>query len=146
MSTFRFRLQKVLEFRKTQLNLEEAQYRRQIEALAAIDRKRDEIEASGADAERVVRAWNPVCGDDLAALGEFRTHVRNQELELVAPRAECVKQLDAQHHRLLEARRRLRLLERLEIRRRSEWQAARDKELEVLASECYLAGWSESEV
>jgi hypothetical protein len=42
---------------------------------------------------------------------------------------------------MLEARRRLRLLERLKDRRMAEWRAARDKELEELASESYLAKW-----
>jgi len=141
MSGFAFRLEKVLEWRKTQLELQEVEYRRELENLAAIDRKRVQIEAAGQDAERVVRAWNPVCGDDLAALATFRTHVRNQELELLAPRAQCVQQVEAQQGRMLEARRRLRLLERLKERQRAEWQSGRDREIEAVASESYLAQW-----
>jgi hypothetical protein len=141
VSAFQFRLQRILDWRRTQLELEEAQYRRQVADLAEIDRKRAEAEAAGEAAERVVRAWNPLGGDDLKALGAFRIHVKNQELELVAPRAVCVQQLDNQHRQVLEARRRLRLLEKLKERRKSEWQAADEKQMEELASESYLAKW-----
>jgi hypothetical protein len=46
---------------------------------------------------------------------------------------------------MLEARRRLRLLERLRERRLAEWCSARDKELEDLVSEAYLAKWKRRE-
>ena len=43
---------------------------------------------------------------------------------------------------MLEARRRCRLLERLKERRLAEWTTARDRELDELASESYLAKWN----
>jgi hypothetical protein len=43
---------------------------------------------------------------------------------------------------MLEARRRFRLLERLKERRHEDWRLARDRELEELASESYLARWA----
>jgi hypothetical protein len=46
---------------------------------------------------------------------------------------------------MLEARRCCRLLERLKERRRAEWQAATDREMEELAAESFLAGWSRGE-
>jgi len=42
----------------------------------------------------------------------------------------------------LEARRRFRLLDSLKQRRFEDWRLARDKELEELASESYLARWT----
>ena len=57
MTTFRFPLQKVLDWRKTQLELEEARFQRQLAALAAIDRAYAEMEASGIRAEVEVRRW-----------------------------------------------------------------------------------------
>jgi hypothetical protein len=42
----------------------------------------------------------------------------------------------------MEARRRCRLLEKLKERRRAEWEKARDRELEELASESFLARWN----
>lgn len=141
MTSFRFPLQKVLDWRRTQLELEEIEYRRQLGALAELDRQRRELEAAGDAAERQVRAWNPLGGDDVAALGAFRVHVKQKELDMVTPRVERQKQVDRQQGLMLEARRRLRLLERLKERRLEEWRYARDKELEESASESYLAKW-----
>jgi hypothetical protein len=141
MNPFRFPLQKVLDWRRTQLEMEETKFRRQAEALAGLDRASAQWNAAGNTAERQVRDWNPVAGGELAALGSYRLHVKLKETELVLPRAECRKELGRRQDAMLEARRRLRLLERLRERRLAEWCAARDKELEDLASEAYLAKW-----
>ncbi|SPE29220.1 conserved hypothetical protein [Candidatus Sulfopaludibacter sp. SbA3] len=92
-----------------------------------------------------VRKWSPVSGRDLAALGGFRLHVKMQERAIAARRAERQKLLEAQQAAMLEARRRCRLLERLKERRRAEWQAASDREVEEVAAESFLAGWARGE-
>src|SRR5271157_814521 len=127
MTAFHFRLQKVLEWRRAQLEVEEIQYRRQLAALAELDRRQAEVAEAASAAERQVRAWNPLAGGELEALGDFRLHVQRQERELAASRIERRQQLERQHTLLLEARRRLRLLERLQQRRWTEWRSARDK-------------------
>src|SRR5260370_395420 len=91
MTTFRFPLQKVLEWRRTQLELEEIQYRRQVAALAELDRQRAELEESGKTAERQVREWDPLAGGDLGALGGVRLHVQQRERGRLVPRAACTK-------------------------------------------------------
>ena len=52
------------------------------------------------------------------------------------------KKLGEQQKVMLEARRRCRLLERLKERRLAEWTAERDRELDEIAAESYLARWS----
>jgi flagellar export protein FliJ len=144
VTAFRFRLQKVLDWRRTQLEIEETHYRQQCAALAEIDRARAELAAEGIHTEAEVRRWNPVTERDLAALGEFRVHVRARDAELAAHRADCVKQLEAQQAAMLEARRRFRLLERLKERGLQAWTAELDRELEQLASEAFLSRWPAS--
>ena len=90
----------------------------------------------------MVRAWNPVASGDLEALGSFRLHIKAREMETAVPRNEARRRLAAQHAVMLEARRRVRLLEKLKERSLAEWRAGRDKELEDMASESYLAGWA----
>jgi flagellar export protein FliJ len=141
MNAFHFPLQKVLEWRRTQLDLEEIQLRRQRSVLGTLDARRAQLDASGSDAERQIRGWSPVAAGELEALGGFRLRVKDQQREMADARVECIQQLDRQEARMLEARRRLRLLERLKERRQAEWRAARDKELEELATESYLAKW-----
>ena len=139
MTNFRFRLEKVLAWRRTQLELEDTKLKKQIAEVAELDRERAELEATAVRAQAEVRAWSPVSGHELASLASFRRHVEDSEKGLAARRATAVQKLQAQQQALLEARRRCRLLERLEQRRRAEWQAATNVEIEQLAAESHLA-------
>jgi flagellar export protein FliJ len=142
MSAFRFPLQRILDWRRTQLEMEEIRFKQHAAAAAVLDRTRAELDAEGIRAETEVRGWSSVAGRDLAALGSFRLQVRARERDLARRRADCQKQLEAQQVRMLEARRQCRLLDRLKERRAAEWKAAEDRRQEELAAECYLAQWS----
>jgi hypothetical protein len=142
MTTFQFPLQKALDWRRAQLGLAEVRLQRQRAALAGLDRARVELEAMGRRTEVEVRDYHPLAGCDLSALGSFRLLVKVRERDLAAKRVECQKELAARQAALLEARRRCRLLERLKERRWAEWQLARDRDLEELASDSYLAQWT----
>jgi hypothetical protein len=142
MTNFRFPLKRILDWRRVQLELEEARYKQQSAELVALDRARAEMEASGIRAEAEVREWNPVAGEDLGALSAFRQQVKKREAQIAARRADCSRKLAEQQRVMLEARRRCRLLERLEERKLAEWRAAREHELNELASESYLAKWA----
>ena len=142
MQSFRFRLDKALEWRRAQLDVEEARYKRELATLAELDRRRDALLDSARRAEAQVREWDSVTGRDLAALGEFRLQVKVCERDLVLQRAEQLKRIAAQQAAMLEASRRCRLLERLRERRLEEWREAENRELEKLASESYLANWN----
>ncbi len=142
MIPFRFPLQKVLDWRRIELDLEEIKFKKQTAALAGLDRMRAELEAAGIKAEVQVRDWSPLSGRDLAALGNFRLYIRMKERGIAGQRAKCQEELDAQQRLMLEARRRCRLLERLKERRFSEWELAQNREIEQLAAESHLAQWS----
>ena len=140
MKAFRFPLEKVLHWRRVQLELEEDELQRRAASLAALDRARAELEAAAIRTEVMVREWHPVSGGDLAALAGFRLHIRDEEQTLARRRAERQRQFEAQQQVLLEARRRCRLLERLRERRLAEWRLENDRELDQFAAECFLAG------
>jgi hypothetical protein len=139
MSGFRFRLAKVLEWRRTELMLAETRFRRQTAAVAALDRARAALDASAIRAEMLVREAPRIEGADLAALDAFRRHVSRRRAAFAASRAQAQRDLDALQAVMLEARRRFRLLERLRDRRFAEWQEAVDRELDQLASDSHLA-------
>jgi len=141
MRSFDFPLQKVLDWRRTQLDLSEAHFRQAAAALAELDRARNEIEAAENSADAEVRRWGAVVGSDLAALDQFRRHAHARKELLAARRASSARELATREAAMLEARRRCRLLERLKERRWSEWKLARDKELEEVAAESWLAQW-----
>jgi len=145
MTAFRFRLERVLEWRRTQLELAEARFKQQAAALGALDRMRAETEASGIRAEIEVRRQSRVAGRDLEALGHFRLRVKSEETRIAGLRVAAAAEYAVRQKGMLEARRRVRLLERLRERRLAEWEEARDRELEELASESYLARWNRRE-
>jgi hypothetical protein len=139
MSGFRFRLAKVLEWRRTELTLAETRFRQQAAAVAALDRARAALDASAIRAVMLVRDAPRIEGADLAALDAFRRHVALRRSALFATRAQAQRDLDALQSAMLDARRRFRLLERLSDRRFAEWKQAADRELDQFASESYLA-------
>ncbi|HEY7392614.1 MAG TPA: hypothetical protein VH640_29100 [Bryobacteraceae bacterium] len=139
MTTFRFRLEKVLELRCKQLELEEAKYQQCVRQVADLQAERSRMEAAGIGAETQVRAWSPVTGNDLAALANYRKYIAAQEQQIAVRHDEAQKLAEEQQKAMLEARRRCELLERLKERKRAEWQAAADRELEQLAAESHLA-------
>ena len=143
MNAFRFTLQRALEWRRLQLEMEEQNFRQQAAKLDAIDRASAEMTAAGDSAEKQIRVWNPVVGGELSALGCYRLHVKLKETELARTRAECRKELLRRENLMLEARRRVRLLERLREKRMEEWTEAQAKELEELAADAYLAKWKQ---
>ena len=142
MTTFRFPLQKALDWRRTQLELAEARVEQQLAALAAIDQARAEMDAMQERTEVEVRQLARIDGGDLSALGSFRLALKARGKSLAAKRAQCQKELAGRQAALLEARRRCRLLERLKDRRQAEWQATAEKELDELAADSYLAQWA----
>ena len=139
MNSFRFPLKRVLDWRRTQLGIQEARYKQQAAALAALDGLRAEIEAEGIRAELQVREWGNVTSVDLEALSAFRVRVKAREARIAAQRVECARKLAEEQKAMLEARRKCKLLERLEERKLADWRAARDKELDELATESFLA-------
>lgn len=142
MTNFRFTLEKALNLRRLQLELEEAKFQEQAAALVALDRERDEMRVSRANAEAHVRAGGSSYGRDLAALGAFGLHVQSKEKDIAQRRVDCEKKLEERREAMLEARRRFRLLEKLKERRKADWNLALNRELEELASESYLAQWN----
>ncbi|MGA7236386.1 MAG: hypothetical protein WBY44_11945 [Bryobacteraceae bacterium] len=141
MRAFRFPLQKALELRARQLELEEVKFQRAAAALATVDRERELLLSARTEAEALVRGAAPIPGEDLAALGAFRRHTETEQKRIAQRRAQSEKALEDQRGVMLEARRRHRLLERLKERRHAEWSAAAAKELEEIAAESYLAQW-----
>jgi flagellar export protein FliJ len=139
---FHFSLEKALDLRRLQLELEESKFQQQAAALLELDRMRERMRASRANAEAQVRTGEWALGFDLAALGAFRLHLQAKEKELAQRRVEGEKKLEERRNAMLEARRRCRLLERLKERRKAEWDTAFNRELEAVAAESFLAQWN----
>jgi|SRR5579871_631741 len=141
MTKFSFRLERVLAWRKTQLELAQAALSRIAAECARWDATLARLAAARRDAESLVRKPGGVPGNELGALARYQAHVEQQRRLAVERRRECEKRLEQQRARVMEARREHRLLEKLREVRRAEWESAVDREYEALAAETYLAQW-----
>ena len=139
MKLFQFRLQRVLDLRRQQAESERVHLRK---LLTACERLEEEIRSLGSalhDARAHIRHAPSAAGEDYIALSYFESHVQRRTTALETRRQQLYPQLADQRARLLEAERKLKLLEKLEARRRAEWTVEHDKELETLGAESHLA-------
>jgi flagellar export protein FliJ len=140
MMAFSFRLERVLQWRRAQLDLEQAGLSRVAGELARWDGVLANLGNARAKAEGLVQS-GPASGMDLRALAAYQEHVERQRKLTLDRRRDCLARLERQRVRLMQARREYRLLEKLRQVRRAEWETAVDREFEALAAETYLAKW-----
>ena len=131
MKTFQFRLDRVLDWRRTELEMEETRLERLHTALAAIDRERAGLESARDQAVRSLMARASVDGAELQLLSNYRAAVKSQCARLEQKRREREQETAAQQQKLLAARRRLRLLENLKDRRLAEWKYETERQMEA---------------
>jgi hypothetical protein len=142
MKAFEFRLRRALDLRKTQLELEENTLRQlagKLEELALAAVKLDLVKER---AEVAVRQAAVVEAADLWALSAYRQRIMAELRELALRREAAERQVAGQRQKVLEAQRRVRLLEKLEQRRHAEWSREADREMESLAAESFLTMWN----
>jgi flagellar export protein FliJ len=139
MRTFRFRLERVLRWRRTQLDFEESRMKQLTAGLRRIEAAREALEEARGAARREVLSSGHPDGAELAQLACHLRRLKNDERRLAESRLEQQRRIETQRDTLLEARRRLRLLERLKEKRLEEWQQEEQREIEVLAGETFLA-------
>lgn len=141
MPTFHFPLRRTLEWRRTQLELEENQLHRLTADREQLVLAAVKLELLKGRAERGVREAGILDPADLWALAAYRQKLGTDLRAIEERKRELENRMAGQRQRVLEAQRRCRLLEKLEERRRAEWRIAVDRETEVLATESFLAGW-----
>jgi len=140
MTTFSFRLERVLAWRQARLDVEQSALSRLAAEFARWEAALLKLGNARAKAEGLVQAGT-VNGMDLAALASYQEHIERQRKIATDRRRDCAARVEQQRVRLLQARREHRLLEKLRQVRRAEWEAAVDREFEALAAETYLAQW-----
>lgn len=144
MKRFHFPLDRVRRWRQEQAGLEELKLQRWYAQLSALSEERARAESERAVNERNVLGQRSVEARELQALEAYRLRVRAAIGGIERRRAEVTAEIEKQRLRLMEARRRAELLERLKSRMFDDWQAAADHEEETVAGELYLAQWNQA--
>lgn len=139
MTAFSFRLERVLEWRRAQLDVAQAAMSRLAAECARWDTILANLASARAQAEGLL--GGPVNGAELGALARYQVYVEQQRKIALDRRRDAVARMEQQRARVLQARRECRLLEKLRQARRAEWESAVNREFEALAAETYLAQW-----
>jgi hypothetical protein len=139
MKRFDFPLERVRRWRSEQASLEELklqQFRAEVEALAA---GRREIQEELCDTERQVLGQASIDPLELESLDSYRFHVRARVRDFEQREVQGEAKVVEQRQKVIEARRRFELLDRMRTNKLGAWRAAAAKEQEDLAAELFLA-------
>jgi flagellar biosynthesis chaperone FliJ len=142
MSTFRFRLDRVLQWYREQCQIEEARLANCITALSTVMASIAELEAEREAINQDLIQRSSITSRELVAWGLYRLRAIQVAAQLEVDRGQRQSAVEHQRGKVQAARRRLRLLEKLRERRLTEHVQAEDRELENLAAEAFLAKWA----
>lgn len=143
MKRFSFSLERVRQWRATQEELERAALEKLVAEQRRLDAAIEQMAKRVAASEDAVREkaveGSVVDARLLMELEDFRLYARREIIRIERQKQNLRRNIAKQQEKLLEARLRRRLLDRLREKALAEWDAGHQKELEETASELYLA-------
>ncbi len=139
MRAFRFRLEPALGWRRAELQLAEQELEKKLAEAARAAAEVAAVETEQTCACRELLEAESRTGEELAAHARWRTALERLRREMAARRAGADAAAAAGRGRVMEARRRVRLLERLRERRLAGWNREASRELEAFASDAHAA-------
>ncbi|MFN0170856.1 MAG: hypothetical protein ACKV22_30925 [Bryobacteraceae bacterium] len=142
MQRFRFSLSRVLEWRRQELMIKEDALGRMTAERISIEKARQATVEEEHRLARQAAASTSVFAEELAAFDAYRLFLQDRRRELAGRVAQCDERIDRQRQEIIEARRQMKLLERLEQKQREEWRREWDHEQESVAGELFLARWN----
>ncbi len=135
MQRFRFRLARVLEYQRTRLGMEEHALERLTAERRELEAERERAAGARLHSARALARETDIGGLDLQCLDAYARRMERRQQTIQGSIKDCERREELQRAVLTEARRRVRLLEKLRDRRLADWNAAFNRELQELASE-----------
>lgn len=136
MKAFSFRLEQVLRWRETQVNLQKSRTATASARLAGIEASLEAGRAALAGA--AARMTDDPTGASLASWAGFRRKSQSRIAALESQAAAAKLALSTEMVRLVEANRAVRLIENLRHSAQDRWRAEFDRELAAFADEAAL--------
>ncbi len=146
MKTFRFPLQRVLEWRALQQRVEEEKLAGLQQQLASLLQLGEQLASARNRSESHLFASGAAAGSDLQSWALYQARLAKQQELLKTQLLQCEKLILEQRQRLLKARTDHRVLEKLKERRWRQWVYLNDREVEDTAAEVYLAKWGREDL
>ena len=141
MKSFRFHLEHVLSWRGTQLTAAEAKAEQLLGGLRTTDKAMADVVERRTVAQTTVGRAANISGAELAVFEASRVWAIREEKRLAAQRLGLQRSIEVQNRCVTEARRGVKLIERLKERKYVGWKAEADHELDDLAAESSIAQW-----
>jgi hypothetical protein len=135
MTAFRFRLQRVLDFRRMQFQIAESECQRAGAKLHAVQAQQTSLALRKNETRNACANQLEVVGRDLAPLSNWYRWTEREDGRLKGLEHAAAQELQKRRAALIEAQRKIRLLEKLSANRQTEWQSDFDRELEELAAD-----------
>jgi flagellar export protein FliJ len=142
MTSYRFRLQSLLDLRRRQTEAEEAKLSEMTQFRAGLENRRQELRRTDSEARASVAGAASHQAADLQTVARYASHVVEACGLLARQINEQSVKIEAQRKVVYERRRNEELLEKLKQEGLEEWQRAADLELEGLGSDSYMAAWN----
>ncbi len=139
MKRFQFPLERVLRFRRTQAEVEQAKLTKLETEMSQLRQKRSEVvEAFRTEVQRV-----GADSRERLELGRYRMVVETQLLRLDQSIAEKAKQVAAQKNLYVKAKQAAEVLDKVKDKQYKNWEKDLQKELDALAMDSYLSRWKQ---
>jgi|SRR5580698_3792600 flagellar FliJ protein len=142
MKKFDFPLDRVMDFRRTQVRIEEAKLEVLYTGLRAIDAREVALIQQKAKSEKALKSADSVTGQDLQLFDSYGRAMREELKRMDKTRVECRKRIAAQLAVVVVKRREVKLLEHLKEQKLDKWEEEMSKEIDSQAEEAYLAKWN----
>ena len=142
MKAFRFPLNRVLHWRATQCELEEAALSRLTSRRVSLANAIEQIATSRKEAATEISTQTEVSSALFQTIPAFHVRIDQQKALLQLKAKELEREIEAQLRRTAEARRKKKLLETLRESRLSDWTALRNAEDEAAAADAWLARYA----
>jgi flagellar export protein FliJ len=142
MQRFRFRLDRVLEWRRKEYRVEETHLAASVAQVRVTEGKIERLRTERASIERELLLRAAIPAADFLNLGRYRLRADKEEIGLAEERRQRLLAAAERRARVQQAQQRVKLLEKMRERRLEEHTAAANLELESMAAEAYLARWS----
>jgi len=139
---FEFGLARVRDFRRQQLQLEEAKLQKLLAERQELEAESARLECESAATRHSLMVTGSAEAQDLVAADRYLRHLATKRKAHTEKMAGWRERTRKQQKAIAEARQRVRMIEKLEEKQFQEWKARVDREQENLSSELYLARWN----
>lgn len=145
MKAFQFRLASVVRIREMQLRTEESKLEQLFSQKTRIESDLENLQKSLAQSWSISKTRPTLLSSDLSAMNALEEQSKRDGARFRARLAAQEELISKQQAVVVEIRRNLRLLEKLKLKRQSEWQIEVDRELAALVNDTVNARWSRSQ-